>query len=41
VSEAAPQPPQGRATTPQGNFGSVAAKGSFINTTQWLKIYKT
>jgi len=36
LSEAASQPPQDRAATPQGNFGSVAAKGSFINTTQWL-----
>lgn len=36
MSEAVPQPPQGRAATPQGNFGSVAAKGSFINTAQWF-----
>ena len=36
MSEAAPQPKQDRAATPQGNFGSVAAKGSFINTAQWF-----
>jgi len=36
MSDAAPQPAQDRAATPQGSFGSVAAKGSFINTTQWL-----